>query len=253
MTLGGFLCIRNGLKLDYCFVEAIKSMLPVCDQIVVSESCSNDGTRQVLEQWKTHEPKLKIVDFPWPDPKGDPSFYPMWLNSARRELETEWALYLDADELLHEADYMRILDAAKQRRTILAYRYNFWGDAQSLIPIGECCGTEVIRIGPAHLDFPSDYPTPESETISRLAVPQKNIGIYHYGFLREREAFFRKAKAVQRIWANDYDPRLEAADKAGGNWMRNPVTVGWTDRLNRFDGTHPELIKPWLEKRGWHA
>lgn len=249
MSLGAFLCARNLISLDYCFVECIKSLLPICDEIVVSESASTDGTRQYLEGWARREPKLKIVDFQWPDPKGDPSFYPRWLNDARSHLRTLFACTLDMDECIHEKDYPLILDAVKQQKVLMCYRYNFWADAQHLIPVGVCCGVDVIRVGPQRMAFPSDYPTPESAEISALAE-KSPVGVYHYGFLRKREAFFKKAKAVQRIWANDYDPRLEAADKAGGNWMRNKVVSEWVDCLDDFRGTHPETIKPWLQERG---
>lgn len=249
-TLGGFLCVRNTISLDYCFVEAIKSMLPICDQIVISEAESTDGTREFLNNWSKAEHKLKIVNFAWPDPKGDPGFYPFWLNSARKQLDTEWACYLDADEVFHEKSYNLIVNVVKQEKTAMCYRWNFWANAQSLIPVGECCGVNVIRIGPANLDFPSDYPTPESAELSSHAE-KTPIAIMHYGFLRRRDAFFEKAKSVQRIWADDYDPRLEAADKAGGNWMENPIVSPWINKLDKFNGTHPLVIHDWLTERGY--
>ena len=250
MSLGGFVCIRNGVRLDYCFVEAIVSMLPICDQIVVSESESDDETRTVLNHMAEKISRLTIVDFAWPDPKADISFYPRWLNSARRHLKTDYACYLDADEVFHEKSYSEILRVVKEQKVAMCRRYNFWSDSQHLIPAGECCGIDVIRIGPSNLDFPSDYPTPESAEISARA-DRFPIEIMHYGFLRRREAFFQKAKSVQRIWANDYDPRLEAADKAGGNWMANPVVAPWINRLEKFNGTHPVVIRRWLKDRGY--
>lgn len=244
------MCIRNGVRLDYCFVEAIRSMLPICDQIVVSESDSDDGTKEVLHSLSQQHSQIRIVAFPWPDPRGDTLFYPRWLNSARKHLDTDWACYLDADEVFHEKSYSLISKVVSQGKVAKCYRWNFWSDAQSLIPAGECCGVDVIRIGPRHLDFPSDYPTPESAEISALAqkVP---ISIMHYGFLRKRKAFFEKAKSVQRIWANGYDSRLEAADKDGGNWMKNPIVAPWINRLDKFKGTHPEIIHDWLQERGY--
>jgi glycosyltransferase involved in cell wall biosynthesis len=47
-TLAGILCIRNGLKLDYCFREAGQSLLGVCDEVVICDSDSDDGTRQIM-------------------------------------------------------------------------------------------------------------------------------------------------------------------------------------------------------------
>jgi hypothetical protein len=249
-TLGGFTMIRNGDHLDYCYREAIKSMLAVCDQVVVSDCESDDGTRNVLDVWATIEPKLKIVDYKWTDPRADPSWYPKWINETRKHLDTDWATYMDADEVWHQNAYPHIRQFMAEDKVMMAYRYNFWRDAKSLIPVGECCGVHVIRLGPAALAFPSDYPTPESGEISSRAV-WTTVPVMHYGFLRRREAFFKKARAVQRIWADSYDPRLELAETYEGNWMEDKRCSEWVDKLDTYKEKHPTVIIPWLRARGY--
>jgi len=252
MTLSGFICVRNAFDLDYCFTESIRSLLDVCNEVCVCDSDSTDDTKRYLDQWARQEPKLTLANFPWTDPKGDPAWYVGWLSYARDHLKTKggFAITLDADEILHEHSYDLVRYAANNELVLTCHRYNFWGDASHLIPHGECCGHAVIRVGPQKLCFPSDYPDPRCEEMMRLAKPS-NVQIMHYGFLRERSAFFRKARAVQRIWANSYDKRLDDADKAGGNWMANPNVVPWTKDLLPFTGSHPAVIIPWLQKRGW--
>jgi glycosyltransferase involved in cell wall biosynthesis len=249
MSLGGFLCIRNGLKLDYCFQEAIQSMLPICDQVVVSESDSDDGTRALLDEWAKREPKLKIISYPWTDPKGDQMWWPTWLNDARTHLETDYAIYLDADEVFHEDSYGFIRQSAMNGEALMCQRYNFWRDAWHLIPHGHCCGFEVIRCGPRGLWFPTDYPDPNSGEIEKLAR-KSTVQIMHYGFLRERKKFFLKAREVLRIWANAYDPRLEAVEGVAGNWMEEVKDIPWTKDLVPFTGTHPKIGHQWLLDRG---
>lgn len=242
--------IRNGEMLDYSWREAVKSMLAFCDQVCVCDAESEDGTREALEEWKKSEPKLKVVDMKWTDPVGNPQFYPEWLNVPIRALDTDYACYLDADEVWSEQDHDKIRQAAQNMDCLYAHRYNFWRDAQSLIPEGNCCGTKVIRMGPQKMFFPSDYPDKRASEIQSKAK-HSDVGVYHYGFLRRRDAFFRKAKAVQRIWAGSYDSRLAKAEQQLGNWMMMAEVSEWVATLPQFKGAHPNIIRPWLIERGY--
>lgn len=249
MTLGGNVCIRNGFALDYCWVEAVKSLLAICDEVVICDCDSEDATRQVINDWSAMETRINVVNFPWTDPKANTDWYPEWVNYSRQHLKTDWHIQLDADEVIHEDDHTKIKDAVANGRISFCKRLNFWRNPQNLIPEGVCCGTKVLRLAPTNMPIPSDYPYGPAEATMRHAV-ESDIRIFHYGFLRERSAFFRKAKEVQRIWANSYDPRLDAADKAGGNWMEHEGVVPWKDDLVPYNGTHPEIIKSWLRQRG---
>lgn len=253
-TLGGFIGIRNGISLDYCWELAAQSLLGVCDEVVICDSDSDDGTRQAIDQWAAKEPRITVCNFPWTDPKGDALFWVRWLNYARQHLKMKdgWCVYVDADEILHENSYAKIRQASEEGRTLMVHRLNFWGDAKHLIPHHECCGFEVIRVGSQYVSFPSDSPTPESGEIEALAVRDLSIEIMHYGFLRRRTAFFKKAREVSRIWVgeNQFDPRLEHAEQFAGNWSSDPSIADWVDRLIPFEGTHPKIAWQWLRDRG---
>lgn len=248
MTLGGSLCIRNGFALDYCFIEAINSLLAVCDFVSVCDIESTDGTQEFLRAWTQRDAKLRLCVHPWTDPKADPNWWPVVLNYNRQHLETDYFIHLDADEVLHEADYPEIKDAALRGAPKFCRRLNFWRDAHHLIPEGVCCGTKVLRMAPVNCSIPSDYPYPPAE--KTLAQGQESgVRIFHYGFLRMDKAFFRKARTVQKIWCNDYDPRLAQAEKFSGNWMEKPGITGWENNLIEYPGTHPALIAIWLTQR----
>jgi glycosyltransferase involved in cell wall biosynthesis len=253
MTLGGFICIRNGELLDYSWREAAQSLLTFCDTVLICDSDSTDGTRQAMYEWSAREPKLVLANYPWPDPKGDVWFWPKWLNYARQHVRTNWVVYLDADEVFHESDYQKIRDAASNGKALMVKRLNFWRDAKHLIPENCCCGSEVIRVGPQNTDFPSDYPWPgHTEHIEKMARRDFSIQIYHYGFLRKREAFFRKAREVSRIWnGKEFDPRLEKAETHEGNWADCEGVTEWVDKIVPFTGKHPQIAIPWLRERGY--
>ena len=49
MKVSAFTYVRNGLYLDYPFIESIKSVLPIVDEIIVVIGDSTDGSREAVE------------------------------------------------------------------------------------------------------------------------------------------------------------------------------------------------------------
>ena len=49
MKVSGFTFIRNAEKFDYPVVEAIKSILPICDEFIVMAGNSDDGTNELIK------------------------------------------------------------------------------------------------------------------------------------------------------------------------------------------------------------
>lgn len=252
MKLGGLVCIRNGFELDYCFEQAIQSLLPVCDMVTVSDGESTDGTQQFIREWMKKEPKIVLNVYPWPNPKGDANFWVDWLQYARVHTPTDYVLQLDADEILSDKSY-HLIEHNKQlsgQFSLWCNRLNFWRDAKHLIPHGVCLAHEVIRYLPQSLWLPSDGADPRGAAATNMAV-RTGIDIFHYGFLRRREAFFAKAKALQGYFFNDYDARLAAAETFEGEWSTMPGITGWENALLPFEGDHPPMIHQWLKDRGY--
>lgn len=260
MTLGGNVCIRNGNSLDYCWRESIQSLLPVCDKVVVCDGESTDGTQEEIRHWMKSEPKLELCVYQWPYPKGDNDFWVKWLNYARQHIKQDFQIQLDADEVLSERSYPEILKLKELngRFSAWCHRYNFWKDAQHLIPHGVCCSHRVVRMAPQNVWLPSDGPHPDGTEAVAMAR-DTGIEIFHYGFLRQPAAFFRKAKALQGYFFNSYDSRLAAAEERlkilegegkPGNWMEQ-CDIEWLDRLIPYAGPHPVIMQPWLELRDY--
>lgn len=253
-TLGGNVCIRNGLELDYCFREAIESLLPVCDEVVVCDGESTDGTQELLRAWAEREPKIRLCVYPWKHPKGDLYFWVDWLNYAREHVTCDYHIQLDADEILHESgyDFLRWFKSQEHHKPVSfwCHRLNFWKDSKSLIPHGVCCSHRVIRVGPQNVWMPSDGPDPRGTPLTTISHPS-DLVIGHYGFLRKRDSFFAKARALQSYFFDHYDPRLEQAEQSDGNWMEDIKDVEWTSRLIPFRGSHPELGVKWLRDRNY--
>src|SRR3990167_386089 len=268
-TLGGNVCIRNGDSLDYCWRECIASLLPVCDTVTVSDGESTDGTQEMIQEWMTREPRLRLCFYPWPDPKGDIDFWVNWLNFCREHVREPFQIQLDADEVLSERSYP-IIEAFKRetnptdRVSLRCHRYNFWKDPQHLIPPGVCCGHRVVRIAPTSVWLPSDGEHPKGAE-ANLMARNSEIEIMHYGFLRHREAYFKKSRQLHTMFFGGMtDQRMldvETAAKersdllvgenAQGNWMEEIKGIEWKDRIVPFAQPHPEVALPWLRAHGW--
>lgn len=253
-TLSGAVCIRNGDELDFCWREAVKSLLPICDEVVICDGESNDGTQQAIREWMRKEPKINLCVYPWPKPKGDPDFWVDWLNYARQHARCAWHFQLDADEILHEKCYREIRKFVKagQVRSARVTRWNFWRDNHHTIPDGQCCGKHVVRLAPANLWMASDGAHPKGAEVSNMAV-DTGIEIFHYGFIRKPQAFFQKERRLQGYFFDTYDPRLQQAESFSGNWMQMPGVTGWENNLDPFNGEHPEHAKLWLLDRNYVA
>lgn len=254
MTLGGNVSIRNGIELDYCFEEAIESLLPVCDEVVVCDGESTDGTWEFLLEWVKREPKLKLCAYPWPNPKGNIAFWVDWLNYTREHIKSDFHIQLDADEILSESSYAEIEKfkqrPADTRMSLWCHRYNFWRDACHLIPHGVTLSHRVCRVAPTNVWLPSDGPEVRGGAAIGMAV-NSNIEIFHYGFLRRRDAYFRKSRQLHGFFFNTYDQRLVDAEAKDGNWMEKIENVEWINRVIPFKGKHPVVIQPWLKKHGY--
>jgi glycosyltransferase involved in cell wall biosynthesis len=246
-NLGGYICVRNNFALDYNVFEAALSLMPICKELILCDSDSTDGTREKMNAWAKLVPGIKVINYPWPDPKGDSDWWIKWLNFARRHLSTEMQITLDADEVLDDRlfTYNAIRNACENKQSITVDRLNFWKDAHSLIPDGHCCGKYVTRIGPAKYEMPSDECRMRGERpILDEALPHHDIKIYHLGFLRSTEAFYAKAKVVIPAFFTRYDVRLEMAEKEGKALWQSECE--FADKLVEYDGYYPPLVRRWL-------
>jgi hypothetical protein len=249
-TLGGNVCVRNGFELDYCFIQSIESLLPVCDVVSVCVGTGTDETEAYVRSWMRSEPKISLCIYDWPDPKGDPDFWVKWLNYCREHVRADWHIQLDADEVLHEKSYDGIREFIKTpNRAATFTRWNFWQDAQHLIPVDHCLAKYVNRLAPQNVWMASDGEHPKGAQLSNMAI-KTPFEIGHYGFLRRSQAFFKKERGLQGMFFNSYDPRLEAVE-GDPKWMHSKAINDWQDKVVEFNGTHPKIIQGWLEARGY--
>lgn len=249
--ISGYVCIRNNFELDYMAHLTVKSMLPVCDEVVVCDSDSSDLTRPYFEDWAEREPKLRVINRLWANEVGKVGWMVRWMNYAREQLKYPTQLYLDSDEVLDPACYAQMRSAAASGVSACFERNTYFKDARHMSPLGFICSHRVVRMGATNLWMPIDGPTEdEHPNVATHYVNVPGLLIHHYGFLRNPDAFYRKASVVQTAFFGSLDARAEKAYAEQDNALEG---VDWFDGqpLRKFQGSHPTMVHDWLRERGY--
>ncbi|MFM8995924.1 MAG: hypothetical protein ACKOI1_06705 [Bacteroidota bacterium] len=67
MKVAGFTIARDLIQADYPLREALYSVLPLCDEMVIAVGNSKDDTKAYVESFQ--EPKIRLFDTIWDDTK----------------------------------------------------------------------------------------------------------------------------------------------------------------------------------------
>lgn len=246
MKISAFTFLRNAHRLQFPFVESIRSALPLVDEYVISLGPCEDDTEKMIRA--IGDPKIKIIRTNW-NGNLDGSWkvkgfiYGQQKSIALFNCTGDWALYLEGDELLHEDDIPRIRAAMERHledRGIeaLYFRYNhFYGNQNTLARSPGWYRREVRAVrnnipiwGPKGLFFSV------VTSYKRMRYPRAAFAdatIYHYGWVRPEETFNEKWRGTFRHWTDKPFKYVEYKEI-------DPQV------LQPFTGTHPQAIRDWL-------
>lgn len=113
MKISGFTFIRNGVTLGYPFIPAIRSLLPLCDEVIVNVPRSTDDTLAAVRA--IGDPKIRIIESEWDESMRTSGLAMSYhTNLALRECTGDWCVYIQGDEVLHE-DSLPAMRAAMER------------------------------------------------------------------------------------------------------------------------------------------
>lgn len=108
-SLSGYTTTLNCIKHDYPWRACINSLLAFCDEVIVVDGGSEDGTWEELLDWAEKEPKLNasMVLRDWNHPRFA-VFDGAQKATARSMCSGEYCWQQDADEVVHENDFDKI-------------------------------------------------------------------------------------------------------------------------------------------------
>lgn len=242
MLLSGFTFVRNGVLLDYTFLEAIRSLSAVCEEVVVAVGKGDDDTRERIVALA--DPKVRIIDTIWDDSmRVGGGILAVQTDLAKAEIKGRWGLYLQADEVLHESGYNAIRKAVQQydadsrvEGLLLQYTH-FYGSYDFVLPPFRMYRREVriVRNDPTIKSWGDAQGFRKNG--QKLLVKPVKADIFHYGHARNPEAQLTKLKLVSRFWKDDA-------------WMEAHAThvkqfdYDLTQEVIPFRGEHPAVMAP---------
>jgi hypothetical protein len=242
--VSGFTIVRNAVKLDFPVEASIRSILPLCDEVVVNVGRSEDATLDMVRAIR--DPKIRILETEW-----DMSLQNRVLGEetlrAMRACRYPWGVYIQADEVLHEQGAAALARAIAQhdadpRVEGLVVQYlHFYGDMDTIARNRRWYRREVraLRLDPALAIRPYQGAQgfrvgPENRKI-RARVTDAQM--FHYGWARPAQALKAKREESRTIypWSRDRE-------------ARKPL-LPWFPGLTRFDGNHPSVARDWVNDR----
>ena len=252
MKVAGFTFIRNAVQNDYSIVEAIQSILPICDEFIVAHGNSNDDTLALIKSIKS--PKIKIIQTIWDDSvrEGGKTFA-LETDKAFAAIspDMDWAFYIQGDECVHE----KYLDTIRKEMEIclsnkkiegLLFKYkHFYGSYDFYAHSRRWYHREIRII--RNIRGMQSYKDAQGFRFNghKLKVKLIDAFMYHYGWVKAPNGLtnkvrnFNKFYTVNDTWINDTYP--EASEFDYGN----------ADQLVKFEKTHPKVMIPRVEKTNW--
>ena len=103
MKITGFSFVKNAIIYDYPVVEAIRSILPICDDFVVAVGKSDDATLELIQS--IDPAKIRIVETEWDESLREGGrVLAVETDKAFKAIsaESDWAFYIQGDEVVHE-------------------------------------------------------------------------------------------------------------------------------------------------------
>jgi hypothetical protein len=253
MKVTGFTIIRNAIKYDYPVLEAIQSILPICDEFVVGAGNSDDGTLELIRSIDSS--KIKIIETVWDDTKREGGLVlSVETNKVfdAIEKESDWCFYIQSDECVHEDDLPAIkiaMERYKNDKEVqgLLFNYKHFYGHYNYIGIGRRWYSKEIRIikNDKHIRSYKDAQGFRTGNDEKLKVKQINASIYHYGWVKSPKAQQAKQENFHKMWHDD-------------NWMKENIPVveefdySNIDLLENYKGSHPAIYRERISKANWN-
>lgn len=261
MKISGFTFIKNGISVDYPFLESIQSILPICDEIIVAVGDSTDNTRQAIENLKSD--KIKIIDTVWDlNKRTGGVVFAEQSNLALDCTTGDWVIHVQADEVIHENQILKLKEEIlkydqdpKVEGLVLPY-YHFWGDYFHIMTSRKVHRFEIrafrnikgirsYRDSQGFRKYSSNEGFKGGEPGEKLKVKKSEVNIFHYKCVKPPKQMRKKMEIFHSFYKDD----AWLQNKYGNN--NDDFNYEQFDRLEVFNGTHPKIMNDRMAKKDW--
>jgi glycosyltransferase involved in cell wall biosynthesis len=252
MKVAGFTFIRNAVQFDYPIIEAITSILPICDEFVVAIGNSTDDTLQLIQAIGSE--KIRIVPTIWDDTMREGGkVLALETNKAFQAIsaDADWAFYIQGDEVVHEKYLDTIYQEMQHWQSHpevegLLFKYlHFYGSYQYIADSRKWYRREIrIVRNDKRITSYKDAQGFRKRDNTKLHVKLIDAYIYHYGRVKEPAKQQQKQLSFNKYWHDDpwiekNIPDVELYDYSG------------IDSLTIFEGTHPQVMQRRVAQANW--
>ena len=251
MFVSGFTFIRNAVQFDFPIVEAITSVLPLCDEFVVAVGKSQDNTLELIRQ--IDSPKIKIIETIWDESlREGGTVYAVETNKALAAIspQADWAFYIQGDEILHEKylpNVLATMERWKNDPTVdgLLFDYVHFYGSYDYVGDSPLWYRREIRIIKNDKSIHSyrDAQGFRKGNNQKLKVKPVEAEMYHYGWVKDPRIMQQKHRAIHKYWGNE---ATEAQKSDAETFDYSGI-----DSLARFTQTHPQAMQPRIERQNW--
>jgi len=244
-VLSGFTLVRNAVKLDFPIVPAIRSVLEVCDEVVVNVGKSEDATRDLVASIK--DPRVRILDTEWDFSKKN-IMLSIETQRAMDACRGSWGIYIQADEVLHERgahilkEKVAEWDQDARVEGLLVKYLHFYGGFDRIATNRRWYRREVrcIRLGTDIRPYQGAQGFRVGPSYRKIRARPTDAEMFHYGWARPAKAIKEKLEISKTIYP------------WGGNRFDKEQARGfleWIPLLRDFGGSHPAAAREWIAER----
>lgn len=252
MHVTGFTFIRNAVKFDFPIVEAITSILPICDEFVVAVGKSEDETLELVRQIDPQ--KIRIIETVWDESLKDGGVvYAKETDKAFEAIsaQSDWAFYIQGDEVVHENDLPKIKAAMERWKDdknvdgLLFHYTHFYGSYDYIgdSPTWYRHEIRVVRNNKRIYSY-RDAQGFRKNNNEKLRVKLVDARIYHYGWVKDPRVMQEKYVHIHQYWhGGDVESHVNVSAEG--------FDYSQIDSLAKFTGSHPRVMLPRIERQNW--
>jgi hypothetical protein len=251
MKVAGFTFIRNAVKNDYPVVEALTSILPVCDEFVIALGNCDDNTEDLIRN--LNSPKIRIIHTTWDDNlREGGTVFAVETDKAFAAIspDADWAFYIQGDEVVHEK-YLPVIrqemEANLHNSYIegLLFKYQHFYGSYDYYAHSRRWYRREIRIvrNNKHIHSYRDAQGFRWDN-RKISVKLIDAYIYHYGWVKPPKGLESKLHNFNQFYHDD-------------TWIAQnlPETYEFdfhnADRMLPFTGTHPAVMQKRVAAQNW--